>query len=189
MNISPTEAEEALEAIQVVMQKTRHYLANSGAYAFLIVWGIVWLLGFSGSQFLSPQMAGTNWMALDILGGVISVVIGVRMKKNVRSSNPISSGTRIGSFWLLLFLFCGAAIWVSQPVDGRQMSMLIILFVMLGWIAMGLFLSVASIKWALVLTALALLGYFFLPSFFYMWMAVLGGGGMIALGFYIRSSW
>jgi hypothetical protein len=67
--------------------------------------------------------------------------------------------------------------------------MLIILFVMLGWIAMGLFLSVASIKWALVLTALALLGYFFLPGFFYVWMAVLGGGGMIALGLYIRSNW
>jgi len=189
MNISPTEAEEALEAIQVVMQKTRHYLANSGAYAFLIVWGTIWLLGFSGSQFLSPQIAGYNWIALDILGGAISVVLGVRMKKKVRSSNPIASGTRIGWFWLLLFLYCGAAIWVSRPVDGRQSAMLIILFVMLGWMAMGLLLSVASIKWALVLTALALLGYFFLPGFFYVWMAVLGGGGMIALGLYIRSNW
>ncbi|MFH2038596.1 MAG: hypothetical protein ABIJ65_04090 [Chloroflexota bacterium] len=189
MNISPTEAEEALEAIQVVMQKTRRYLSNSGAYAFLIVWGAIWLLGFSGSQFLSPQMAGYTWMVLDILGGVISMVIVLRMKKNVRSTNPVTTGTRIGSFWLLLFLFCGAAIWVSQPVDGRQGAMLIILFVMLGWMAMSLLLSFASARWALGLTALALIGYFLLPGIFYAWMAVLGGGGMIALGLTIRSSW
>ncbi len=189
MNISPTEAEEALKAIQIVMQKTRRYMANSGAYIFLIVWGVIWLLGFSGSQFLSPQIAGYVWMVLDILGGVLSVAIGMRMKKNVRSSNSITSGTRIGWFWLLLFLFSGAALWISKPVDVRQGSMLIILFVMLGWMTMGLLLSVASVKWGLVLTALALIGYFLLPNIFYAWMAVLGGGGMIALGLYIRSRW
>ncbi len=41
----------------------------------------------------------------------------------------------------------------------------------------------------LVITALALIGYFFLPDIFYLWMAFLGGGGMIALGVYIRNRW
>jgi hypothetical protein len=34
-----------------------------------------------------------------------------------------------------------------------------------------------------------LIGYFLLPGIFYLWMAVLGGGGMIALGLHIRSRW
>jgi hypothetical protein len=28
-----------------------------------------------------------------------------------------------------------------------------------------------------------------LPGIFYLWMAILGGGGMIALGLYIRARW
>jgi hypothetical protein len=67
--------------------------------------------------------------------------------------------------------------------------MFIILFVMVGWVAMGLLLSFTSVQMGLVITALALIGYFLLPGIFYLWMAILGGGGMIALGFYIRSRW
>ena len=46
MNISPNEAEEALAAIQKMTQKTRHSIASSGAYIFLIITGIIWLVGF-----------------------------------------------------------------------------------------------------------------------------------------------
>ena len=67
--------------------------------------------------------------------------------------------------------------------------MVIIIFVMIGWIAMGLLLSVTSIWWGVGITVLALLGYYLLPDFFYLIMAVLGGGGMIGLGLYIRSRW
>jgi len=54
---------------------------------------------------------------------------------------------------------------------------------------MSLLLSFASVWWGLIITALALIGYFWLADFFYLWMAALGGGGMIALGFYIRNRW
>ena len=66
MNISPTEAEEALAAIQTMMKKTRRAISSSGAYVFLIIWGVVWLLGFLGSQFLpqeSPAMPGWSWIS------------------------------------------------------------------------------------------------------------------------------
>jgi hypothetical protein len=67
--------------------------------------------------------------------------------------------------------------------------MFIILFVMVGWLAMGLLLSFTSIWPGVIITALALVGYFLLPGIFNLWMAILGGGGMIALGLYIRSRW
>lgn len=189
MNISPTEAEEALAAIQTMVQKTRRAISSSGAYMFLIVWGIIWLLGFLGSQFLPQEIGGYAWMILDILGGILSAIIGIRMGRAVRSSSPVTSGKRIGLFWSLLFLYCVAALAVSWPADGKQLSMYIILFVMVGWIAMGLLLSFASVWPGLIITVLALVGYFLLPDIFYLWMAILGGGGMIALGLYIRSRW
>ncbi len=189
MNVSPTEAEEALAAIQVMMQKTRRFISGSGAYLFMIVWGVVWLLGFLNSQFLPAQTAGFVWMGLSILGGVISAIVGIRLNRGVRSSTSTTSGKRIALFWLLLFAYCVAAISVAWPADGKQLAMFIILFVMVGWIAMGLLLSFASTWTGLALTALALVGYFLLPGIFYLWMAILGGGGMIALGMYIRNRW
>ena len=67
--------------------------------------------------------------------------------------------------------------------------MLVILFIMLGQLAMSLLFSLSAVWWVLPVTALALIGYLLLPDIFYLWMAVLGGGGMIALGLYIRSRW
>ena len=189
MNVSPSEAEEALASIQAMMTKTRRAISSSGAYIFLIIWGIVWLLGFLGSQFLSPVITGYAWAVLDTLGGILSAVYGIRMGRGLRNSSPFLSGKRIGIFWLLNFIYCIAVVAVSWPTGGKQMAMYIILFVMIGWIAMSLLLSFASIWPGLIITVLALVGFFLLPGIFYMWMAVLGGGGMIALGLYIRSRW
>ena len=189
MNISPTEAEEALAAIQTMMRKTRRSIASSGAYMFLIIWGSIWLLGFLGSQFLPHEIGGYTWMILDILGGILSAIVGIRMGRGVRSSSTAKSGGRIGLFWLLLFVYCIIAIVVAWPADGKQLAMFIILFVMVGWLAMGLLLSFASILPGLLITVIALISYFLLPDIFYLLMAILGGGGMIALGMYIRSRW
>lgn len=189
MNVSPTEAEAALAAIQTMVQKTRHSLASSGAYRFLVVWGVVWLLGFLGSQFLPLHIAGYTWIVLDTLGGILSAVLGIRMRRGVRSSSPTISGKRIAAFWLLLFLYCIALVAVSWPADSKQMAMYIILIVMVGWLAMSLLLSFTSVWPGLILTTLTLVGYFLLPGIFNLWMAILGGGGMIALGLYIRSRW
>ena len=189
MDLTPLEAQQALEAIQNIANKTRKVIANSGAYAFLIIWGFVWLIGFSANQFLVGPSVGYAWMVLDIVGALLSVYFGIRLNRKIRSDSNIKAGRRIGYFWLLLFAYCLLLLLVVSPLDMKKGAMVIVLFVMIGWIAMGLLMSAASIWWALVITALALFGYFLLPSYFYLWMAVLGGGGMIALGIYIRSRW
>jgi hypothetical protein len=47
----------------------------------------------------------------------------------------------------------------------------------------------SAVWWALLITALALIGYFLFIDIFYLWMAFLVGGGMIFLGLYIRLKW
>jgi hypothetical protein len=189
MNISTPEAEQALEMIKAMVRKTQRRIANTGAYNFLIAWGFIWFFGFLASHFVSNEIVGYVWLSLDILGGLASAVIGIRISRNIRSQTNLASARRITWFWLLLFLYCFSLILVAKPVDGKQMAMIIILFVMIGWIAMATLLSAASVWWGLVITLLALIGYFALPGIFYLWMAVLGGGGMVALGFYIRKKW
>ncbi len=188
MNISPDEAEEALVAIQTTMQKTRHAIASSGTYITLIVTGIVWLIGFVCTQFL-PEISGYIWTGLGVFGGILGTVWGFRMGSRVRSPATTATAKRVGLFWLFMVLYCVAMIAVAWPLDGKQVTVFVVLFAMIGHLAMGLLLSFAAIWWPLPITALVLISYFLLPDLFYLWMGVLGGGGMIALGLYIRSRW
>jgi hypothetical protein len=189
MNISPNEAEEALLAVQSMMQKTRHSLASSGAYIFLILTGVIWLVGFLSTQFLSGEIVVYIWIGMSLLGSALSVLLGTRKGSRVHSPSTATYAKRIGIFWLLLVFYAIAAIAIARPTDGKQITMLIILFIMLGQLSMGLLFSFSSTWWALPVTALALVGYFLLPAIFYLWMAILVGGGMIVLGLYIRSRW
>lgn len=189
MNISPNEAEEALADIQRISQRTRRSIASSGAYIFLIITGCIWLIGFLSTQFLSNQITIYIWIGASILGSALSILLGSRRGRRVRSATFSSTAKRAGLFWLFLILYAGAAIAIAQPTDGKQVTMFIILFTMVGQLAMGLLLSFSAVWWALPITALALIGYFLVPGYFYLWMAVLVGGGMILLGVTIRLRW
>jgi len=189
MNVSPNEAEEDLRAIQRMTQKTRRSIASSGAYIFLMVTGIIWLVGFLATQFLSGNIVAYIWIGMSLLGSALSIPLGKRMGKRVRSPAVSASTKRAITFWLLLVCYGMATIAIARPTDGKQVTMLIILFIMIGQLSMGLLVSFASVWWALPITALALTGYFLLPGYFYLWMGVLVGGGMIALGAYIRLRW
>jgi hypothetical protein len=59
--------------------------------------------------------------------------------------------------------------------------MIVILFIMIGQLAMGMLISFSAFWWALLITVLALIGYFLFIDIFYLWMALLVGGGMIFL--------
>lgn len=189
MNLSPSEAEEALTAIQTMAQKTRRSIASGGTYITLIVTGVIWLIGFMCTQFLSKEIVGYIWTGLSILGCIVGTILGIRLGKRVRSPSTAPMAKRVGLFWMLLVFYGIAVIAVAQPTDGKQATMLIILFIMLGQMSMGLLFSFSSTWWPLPITILALAGYFLLPDIFYLWMAILGGGGMIALGLYIRFRW
>lgn len=189
MNLSPDEAEEALAAIQKITQKTRQSLASSGVYISLIITGIIWLVGYVCTQFLPAQTVAWIWGVLIVVGSTLATVLGLRAGRRVRSPGSSAAAKRAGLFWLLLALYAAAFIAITRPADGRQMTLVIILFVMLGQLAMGLLLSFSAVWWALPVSALALIGYFFFPGIFYLWMGILGGGGMILMGLYIRSRW
>ena len=189
MNISPNEAEEALAAIQTMAQKTRHSIAGGGASISLIITGIVWLVGFTATQFLTGPSVVLIWIGISILGSALATFMGIRAGRRVHSESSAVTGKRIAIFWVLLVLFAVASIAVARPADGKQLTMLVIPFAMIGQMGMGLLLSFSATWWTVPVVALALVGYFLVPAWFYLWMALLGGGVMIVLGLYIRRRW
>ena len=188
MNISPNEAEETLAAIQKVSQKTRRSLISSGSNIFLFVSGLIWLVGFLSTHFLPASIAVNIWIAAILLGSALSILLGSRLGSYWRGPATADYAKRIGVFWVFLVLFGIAAIAVAQPIDEMQQTMMIILFIMLGQLAMSLLFTFSSIWWVLPITALALVGYFFFPDIFYLWMGLVGAG-MVVLAIFIRSRW
>jgi len=189
MNISPSEAEEALAAIQTMTQKTRQSIASGSAYVSLIITGIVWLIGFTATQFLTPPLIVWIWIVTGIVGSALATFLGIRAGKRVRVASSAVTGKRIATFWMLLILFAAAIITVAHPTDGKQITLLIILLAMIGQMGMGLLLSFSATWWTVPVAAVALIGYFFAIDWFYLWMGLLGGGTMIILGLYIRLRW
>ncbi len=189
MNISPNEAEQALEAIQKMTHKTRQSIVGSGASISLIVTGVIWMIGFMATQFLSGEIVAVIWIAISIVGSLLAVIQGWLTSKRVRDPSAAATAKRIGLVWLLLAVFGLAAGAVAWPLDGKQLTVFTFLFIMISWTTMGLLLSFTPVWPGLVIIALVLAGYFWLPGLFFLWVAILGGGGMIVLGLYIRARW
>lgn len=189
MNISRNEVEEALAAIQTMTQKTRHSIASGSAYISLIITGVVWLIGFTATQFLTAPLIVWIWVVTSVIGSALATFMGIRAGKRVHIASAAFTGKRILTFWVLLVLFAAAIIAVARPTDGKQITLFIILFAMIGQMGMGLLLSFSATWWTVPVAAVALLGYFLAPDWFYLWMGLLGGGVMIALGLYIRYRW
>ncbi len=187
MNLSHNEAEEALAMVQQMTQKTQQSLAGTGAYITLLITGVVWFIGYLCTQFLSGAVVAYIWVGASVLGSAAAVALGRRLGKRVRSPSTGAYARRIGIFWVFLILYAAATIAVARPADGKQMTMLIILFIMIGQFSMGMVISYSTTWWVVPVSILALVGYFLLPAYFYLWMAVLGGGTMIVLALVIRS--
>ena len=170
-------------------RKTRHSIASQGTYITLIITGIVWMIGFTCSQFLPQEIIGYIWVTLSILGTVVGNAIGFHRGKRIQSPLTIPTAKRIGTFWLLLILFSVTILIINLPTDGKQATLLIILFIMFGHASMGMIVSFSETWWPIPISALALIGYYLVPDIFYLWIAILGGGGMIALGLQIRTKW
>ena len=189
MNLSPEEAKEALKKIEQTSQKTHRSLAASGASIFLIITGLVWMIGFVSTQFLTGSIVPVIWVSASLIGSTISIIMGRTQGPRVRGPSISEDTRRAIIFWISLVFFCVATIAVVHPSEGKQITMIIILFMMIGQFSMGLLLSFTASWWAIPITALVLAGYFLLPAYFYLWMGVLVGGSMAALGFYIRKRW
>jgi hypothetical protein len=60
---------------------------------------------------------------------------------------------------------------------------------MFAYVVTGLWLEHFMVWLGLVVTALTVIGLFLLPSYFYIWMAVVGGGTLAGTGLFIRNRW
>jgi hypothetical protein len=92
---------------------------------------------------------------------------------------------------LLAFLIVFAAIWLFLlgSANAKNIYAYFCTVAMFGYIAAGLWFDIYLVWLGVFATALTLIGFYALGSWFWIWMSVAGGGTLIGTGFYVRYFW
>jgi hypothetical protein len=183
--MEPIEAEESLALIKDASQASRQAVARAGTGYLFIIWGLVWLVGFLGVEILPGPISGYLWLALDTFGIVGSVFAIMRQGRRVRSAQ----GWRLGAFWISLMVHGGLLMWVVWPLSGQRYMLFITLLVSMGYSLMGLWISTPLAVIGIAISTLTIIGWLLAPGFLGYWLAILGGGGLIAAGIYVLRAW
>lgn len=181
--MQPNDALNDLKAIRQIMERARKASDGFGGW-FMVLWGAIWLIGFSGTHFLiqnhQEALIPWLWLPLNAGGFIASFYLGIQMSRRtqVRSSLLWKS---ILFWWLALGGFDLLLIWLL-PVRGEQIPLLIILTFALGYFQFGLFIhwSISAVGVFISLTAAAAALLF--PDWLNLAIAVLGGGALIGTG-------
>jgi hypothetical protein len=183
--IDSKQAADALSDINNVVRRVRQSLIYDLASQIMIMWGVLVFAG-NVATFLWPRYGGYIWIGVDVLGALGTAVLSAlgNRRTGVRTFD-----LRMLAAFLLFFafgIFCSGVLGHFGP---RQMGAFWPIYFMLFYILAGLWFGRAFVAIGLGITALTLIGYFFVAgAAFLLWMAAVNGGGLILGGFWMRRS-
>jgi hypothetical protein len=182
--IDSKEATAALAEIDDIVQRVRQsQLYEMGSLA-AIWWGVLVFIG-NVATWLWPRYGGYTWISVDILGVLGLCLIGMHN----RSRNKVRTfDLRILITFVLFFAFGFFCANILGHFTPRQQGAFWPVYFMLFYTVAGLWFGYAFVAIGLGITALTLIGYFYIGEAFPLWMAVVNGGGLILGGFWMRRS-
>jgi hypothetical protein len=188
MDISKEEAQVSLNLVQDTQTRLKKAVAAGYASGLLVLWGGIWIVGFASLHF-SDRIGGHVFAALDVVGFIATVLIARRWPHNtvIRGPEFRTVAWQCTGLWLSLSVY--GLIWalLLRPANGRALGVFLCTLCMFGYVVMGLWRrSLFLIGLGLAITAMSLAGFYWLPGYFYLWMAATGGGALLGAGLYIR---
>jgi hypothetical protein len=184
--ITAEQAANALKEADATERRSFEAYSYSQSAPYCFVWGVVWLLGY-GLEALAPEpyreWLGWWWMGLSLAGAIASIVIGQRQSA-CRPGKP----WRMGLLIVILWLFNFALFSVLKPQNYLQVGAYYPLLFGAIYAAIGLWLGLRYILVGVFMAASALIAYFYLPEYFFHWMALVGGGSLVLTGFWMRKA-
>lgn len=184
MMIDSQQASEALSDINEIVRRVRQSRIYNLASLIMIIWGV---LVFAGNvmTYVWPRYGGLIWIAIDVAGVLGSVAISAL---NYPKTGVRTFGGRMLAAFLLYFAFGFFFSVVLGHFTPRQLATFWSLYAMMTYTIAGLWFGYAFVALGLAISALTLVGYFFVGDWFELWMAVVNGGGLILVGLWMRRS-
>ncbi len=186
MSLSREQAQEALRDVEQTSRRSATVHGYEIVASYLILWGVIWVLAYGAQDFAPRRISQWAWPVLGTLGWLVSVALGWQRKMSSGAGNA-----RASLRWFLAFLaYAGFAVGVGaimQPKTDAQVGAFVPMIVALTYGLVGIFFDAMRLTIAgVMIAALTLGGYFYLPSHFMLWMAFVGGGSLILAGLWMR---
>ena len=178
--ITTREAHDALQEAALAERRSREAYSYSRSAPYCILWGLIWMAGYGGMTVLKGADVGWLWLILSAIGIVMSIWIGSN------GTGQRSNGWRMGALFVIIFVFTFALFSVLPPTNGLQVGAYSPLLLSAIYAALGLWLGLRYILLAAFLAAVTLGAFFFQKEFFFVWMAVAGGGSLLLTGLWMR---
>jgi hypothetical protein len=179
MTLTQADATAALRDAEAIKHRSSRLRGYQSASPHLIIWGIVWAVGYAAS-YLQPAWINAIWLALVAVGTAASIVAGMADgRKGVHAEGLAVLG-------VTFVVFVAGTFIVMAPHDPRQPAAFFPLVVAAGYAIMGAMGATRMLIIAGALAALTLGGFIELGNLFLPWMAVVGGGGLVLGGVWLR---
>jgi hypothetical protein len=193
MNVTNEDAVQSLAQVEDIMAKTRQSLVSTYAGPFLILWGIIWIVSFLGTQFYLAW-ADWIWNISSGLGIIGTIFVGWRQHGRgpaTRDSSDKRFLLRTILFWPLIITYVFVWLSIVKPGNGIELNAFMISIMMFAYVVIGLwFGSWLMVILGIVVTAFTLIGFHLVPAEYYcLWMAVTAGGGLFGTGLYMKLRW
>lgn len=183
---APITAEEAKSALKDI-EKTENRAAASQHARFaapqLMLWGVIWAIGYS----VNDLAVDYSWVwSILILAGIAASFL---LNRSARASRVTGFNWRYMVSFATIFAFIFALFSIMQPRDYNQVGAFFPLVIGLYYTFIGVWTKGGwrMLPLGLALMALTVGGYWLLPEHFLLWMAAVGGGGLILGGLWLRS--
>lgn len=182
MSLTPDEARTALNDIAKTENRTAASRHARQAAPHLILWGVIWAIGYAVMA-LRPEWDAV-WAVLIVAGVVGGVLIGMRQ---AGAEGGKGDGWRYGASLGVLGAFALGLYLVAPPQTGNQVGAFFPLLVGCCYALTGVW----SKGWRMLPLGLAIIaatvaGFIWLPQYFSLFMAVIGGGGLVLGGVWMR---
>jgi hypothetical protein len=184
-SIDAKEAASALHDVASIAHRVRQSTTYNLASLMLILWGVLVFAG-NVATYIWPREGGYIWIAVNALGFAGSCAIGAfesrRMSLRSFDLRAVAAFVLFYAFGILWSVGIG-------HFTSHQLGAFWPTYFMMVYTIVGLWVGPAFVAIGLGITALTLIGYFFVAgAAFLLWMAVVNGGGLILGGLWMRRS-
>lgn len=186
MSLTPSEAADALRDIESTGRRSGQAFGYRVAAPHLVIWGLVWVVGYGGTD-IAPERAGILWPAVIVLGTIASLVTGGVMARRLGGGRK-RDGWRYGALVAIFWAFLIATYTILGPIAPRQQGAFVPLAIAAIYAGTGLWLGLRFVLLGIAVAALTTFGFYEIHQHFYLWMAAVGGGGLVLAGLWMRSA-
>jgi len=186
MNISRTEAEAALSDIEQAAARTCVQRSYRFAAPILILWGVIWVIGYAVLGLKPDRWWSLVWVPLDLIGiaGTLMVVRRSRGDASTRSTRRQNGFSPLHMLAIVFMLIASFVIFgPSKPAVYLAYPGLLCGF---SYMMFGIA-RMPRLAWiGAAMCVLTLAGFFYAKDILAFWMAAIGGGGLILGGLWLR---